>query len=236
MVYTARELINEAYYLSGIVARELQSVSGDQAISGLRLLNGLLAVKSINLDMIPYFKEHIITPVTGQEKYFVPNLLKIETVTYNLSTVRFPTIIMGRKDYFGSARPEQITSIPFTCHMEKCVGGANMYFWFQPSSTIGPIKLWAKFGFEKIGSSDEDLSTEFDFFYFEYLRFALAEYICADYNITFQPQSKQKLDELEAQISNISPIDLSMKKVSCLQSRNLGFNWAVANLYKGYTP
>ena len=234
MSYTARTLINDAYNLAGIVAKDEQVSTGGQSTDGLRLLNGCLAVKTSNEELIPYYQEYILTPVIGQEKYFIANLLKIETVTYDLATVRFPTEIMGRKDYFGSARPEQISSLPFTCHFERCVNGSNLYFWFQPDFNIGPIKIWGKFSIASVASLDEDLSVYLDMFYIQYLTFALAEYISAIYNITFQPQSQKKLDELERQISNISPVDLSMQKVSCLQSVKLGFNWAMANFYKGW--
>ena len=55
MAYTARMLITRAYYLSQIVSRQLQEVSGEQIEDGLFLLNALLQFKSTDLREIPYF-------------------------------------------------------------------------------------------------------------------------------------------------------------------------------------
>jgi hypothetical protein len=53
----------------------------------------------------------------------------------------------------------------------------------------------------------QDLSIILDLFYIDYLRYALAEYMCQEYNITFQPQNQAKLNEFETTIFDISPIN-----------------------------
>jgi hypothetical protein len=76
----------------------------------------------------------------------------------------------------------------------------------------------------------------YDRYYIEYLRYALAEFLCAEYNIQFQPQSQKKLDELERVLLNISPPDLSMDKMSTLTGDTGGSNLYVqANLGHGWT-
>ena len=66
MAYTALELVTRAYYLSQIVAREAQTVSGSQISDGLYLLNALLDVKASDLQLIPYYQEYDFTSVAGQ--------------------------------------------------------------------------------------------------------------------------------------------------------------------------
>ncbi|NIV16246.1 MAG: hypothetical protein GWN62_34815, partial [Aliifodinibius sp.] len=77
----ASELVANAWYLSGIVARDLETVSGSQATDGLRLLNDLLSEKRITGRLIPYFTQTSFNAVVGQESYFVNDLIETEDVT-----------------------------------------------------------------------------------------------------------------------------------------------------------
>ena len=55
MAYLAVDLISRAYYLSQVVSRELQVVSGTQITDGLYLLNSLIDFKNSDLREIPYY-------------------------------------------------------------------------------------------------------------------------------------------------------------------------------------
>lgn len=234
MSYTARKLITNAYYLSGIVARELQTVSGQQLEDGMDLLNALLAVKTAHQELIPYYEEYSFNAVASQEKYFVPNLIAVESFTFNIGPVRFSMRPMGREQYFGSSRVDNIGSLPYNWHVERAYGGANVYLYFVPNTNY-PLKIWGKFGLDSVANENVDLSTVYDAFYIEYLRYALAEYICAEYNITFQPQSQKKLDELEQILLNISPQDLSLRSMSTLgDDHNRADIYADASIGKGW--
>jgi len=234
MAYTAIKLITNAYYLSGIVARTLQSVSGEQLADGLDLLNALLAVKSIHQTLIPYYQEVPINAVVGQEKYLVANLLNAETLTFYIDSVRYSMIPVSRDVYFGSARADNIQSLPFSWHMERCKGGAIVYIHFSPD-TAYPMKLWGKLGLTEIATENTDLLLTYDHFYIEYMRYALAEYICSEYNISLQPQSQKKLDDIEAQLKDVSPIDLRITKFSTLTNET-GINYGDVNLSRGWRP
>ncbi len=233
MAYTARKLITNAYYLSGIVSRGLQSVSGEQLTDGLDLLNALLAVKAIHQTLIPYYQEYSLTVVKGQEKYFVPNLIAAETLTFNIGSVRYSMLYTARDRYFGSPRADNVESLMFNWHVERCKDGSNLYVYFKPNVNY-PMKIWGKFGLTHVANENVDLETVYDNFYIEYLRYALAEYICAEYNISFQPQSQKKLDEIEAQLKDVSPLDLHMQKTSTL-SGSIGLNYGFVNLGGGWT-
>jgi hypothetical protein len=234
MAYTARMLITNAYYLSGVVSRSFQTVTGEQLNDGLNLLNALLAVKTIDQRLIPYYRELAVTAVIGQEKYFIQNLIAVETFTFNIGSVRYSMLPIMRKKYFGTGRVDNIQSLPYNWHVERERGGASLYIYFLPN-TAYPMKIWGKFGIVNVASENEDLSLVYDAFYIEYLRYALAEYICAEYNITFQPQSAQKLKELEYTLIDLSPKDFSITKFSTLQS-DTGINYADVNIGRGWRP
>jgi hypothetical protein len=233
MAYTASKLINKAYYLSGIVARDLQSVSGSQSSDGLDLLNLLLAMKNVDYRLIPYFKSHDIVAVPAQEKYFVENLVAVENFVFYINSVRYAMRGTSRNQYFSSPRAENIESLPYQWHLERTKGGSNLFIYFLPNTDY-PMTLWGKFGFDEV-SLETDLSLIFDPFYIEYLRYGLAEYICSEYNVMFQPQSLQKLKSFEQELIDISPTDFSMNKISSF-SKGVDFNYGVANLGMGWWP
>jgi hypothetical protein len=233
MAYTARNLITDAYYLSGIVSRDLQEVSGDQLINGKNLLNGILAVKTLDNKLIPYYKQYDFDAVVGQEKYFIENLISIETFVFYIDSVRFSSSPIGREYYFGTPRPENIKSLPFNWHAERVYNGTDLYVYFLPDKAY-PLTIWGKFMLSVV-DENTDLSTTFDNFYLVYLRYALAEFICSDYNITFQPQSANKLKELESLLTYVSPKDVSVRKLSTLRGVNIT-NWGDYNIGKGWRP
>ncbi|HUV85461.1 MAG TPA: hypothetical protein VMV86_07115 [Methanosarcinales archaeon] len=234
MAYSVGKLIAKSYYLSGIVGRDIQSVSGSQLTDGKDLLNALLAIKTANQGLIPYFKEYQFNAVPGQEKYFIPGLINPETLVFFIDQVRYSTTYANRKKYFGNPRAENITSLPFNWHIERTKNGSNLFLYFLPDKNY-PMTLWGKFGLDEFDIETFDLLTVYDAFYIEYLRYALAEYICADYAITFKPQAKVKLDEIEYQLLNIGNKDYSMIKLSTLQ-RDVGLNYGDVNLGKGWRP
>lgn len=233
MAYTALTLINRAYNLSRIVSRGLQTVTGDQQANGLFLLNALLDTKGTNTRLIPYFAEYDGTFIVNQELYFIPNLYGIETMTFNIGNVRYPMSKDARKEYFGSARVDNISSLPFSYHLERQQGGSNVYVYYLPVQAY-PFKIWGKFGLTNV-TLHQDLSLNYDNFYIEYLRFALGEYISEDSGMDFPPQSMARLKQIEKMLLDVSPPDLTISKISTLQDRYV-LNYAQANIGQGWTP
>ncbi len=191
MSYTVTKLINNAWYLSGIVARNLQTVSGDQLTDGLDLLNAFLAVETADKRMIPYFQTFSLTAVAGQERYFVANLIELETITFFINSVRFSLQEYNRDRYFGESRVVNIQSLPYQYHTERTFGGMYIYLYFLPNTNY-PLEIFGKFSLSSVALT-QDLSLTMDLFYIEYLRYALANKMCEEYNIQFQPQAAMKL-------------------------------------------
>jgi len=233
MAYTALQLITRSYYLSQIVARQLQTVDGEQITDGLYLLNALLDIKASDIHLIPYFQQYIFTSVASQEEYFVPNLVYVDSMTFNIGDVRYPMIETTRKQYFSTGRVDDITTLPFSYRVERCLGGSNVYLYFLPDSDY-VIKIWGKFGLTDV-TLTTDLSTIYDTFYIEYLRFALAEYICTEWGTTFPDESKRKYDEIRKKLMMISPADLSVRKTTYFNGP-IALDWQMVNIGRGWTP
>ncbi len=233
MTYTARQLIDNAWYLSSIVSRNLQTVSGDQASEGLDMLNGLLAMKSADLSYIPYWAVYDFTAVANQEKYFIPNLIAAETLTFYIGPVRYATSPQTRRNYFGAGRVDNISSLPFNWRLERVVGGSNLYLYFLPASTY-PLQITAKFAFGT-ATLDQDLSLTMDQFYIQYLTFELAQYMCAYYNVAFTDTAAAMLERYRKVVKQISAPDMSIRKLSSFKKAN-GMSWADINLGLGWRP
>jgi len=232
MPYLAQTLINKSWYLTGIVSRELQTVSGEQINEGLELLNFVIADKAYDKEFIPYFTEYLLTAVVGQEKYFIPNLVEIETFTFNINNVRFASYQVGRKEYFGDPRVDSIESLPFKWHVERTVGGSNLYLYFLPSDTF-PLKIWGKFSFANATLST-DLLTVFDEYYVNYLKYETAAYIANEYCVPLQPQVASVLEAMRNKIRQQSPMDLTLTKKSRF-GKDQGTMWGLVNLSRGWT-
>jgi len=233
MAYSALTLITRAWYLSGIVARNLETVSGDQITDGLFLLNTLLDFKATDIRLIPYFTRYAGTFVINQETYFIPNLYEIETMTFNINQLRYPMTNMRRDVYFGAGRVDNISSLPFSYHLERTKGGSNVYVYFLPIAAY-PFNLIGKFALTDV-TLMQDMSLVYDNFYIEYLRYALAKFFCNEYSIAFAPEKEQMLRVYEKKLMDVSPPDLSLRKVSFM-NEGTTLNWAMVNVSGGYLP
>jgi hypothetical protein len=168
MAYLASTLITRAYYLSQILARELQTLTGSMEEDGLFLLNESLDEKASDLSLIPYYNEFDINTIQGQEIYFIPNLMEADSVTFNIGEVRFSMNELTRKEYFSTPRVDNLQALPFSYRIERTLGGSNLYLYFVPNQAY-VVKIWGKFGLTDV-TLNQDLSLTYDGFYLSYLR------------------------------------------------------------------
>ena len=233
MAYLASQLITRAYFLSQVLARDLQTISGSQMDDGLYLLNALLDVKFSDLQLIPYYQNFQLTTVQGQEEYFIPNLAEADTTTFNIGTVRFSMNALTRKEYFSTPRVDQLQALPFSYRYERCLGGCNLFLYFVPNQAY-LINIWGKFALSDV-TEFQDISLTYDLFYIEYLRFALANYICCEYGQSVPDTIKEKLKEITKKLKSVSPADLSITKRSFFNTGST-YDWQYVNLSQGYYP
>lgn len=158
MAYTANQLITGAYYAAGIVSRDFETVSGSQAADGLIWLNDILGQTRVDMGMIPYETTYKFTAQEGVEKYFIPNLIKIDTIVFYLNQVRYAMQFSNRNAYFGASRVETVTSLPNSWYFEKQTGGGNLYIYFKPNQQY-PMEIHGSFGIPPVKSLQQDLSS-----------------------------------------------------------------------------
>ena len=236
MAYPASTLITRSWYLSGIVARNLQGVTGDQLNDGLILLNALLDFKQIETDLIPYWTyNQLLVTNPQQEVYFIQNCAEIQSLTFNYSDVRYSMQKLGAYEYFGSPRVNNIFTLPFNYHFDRQKGGGNLYLYFIPDNNY-PLNLYGKFFLTDV-SLNTDLTTIYDTSYIEYLRYGLANYMASEYGILFNPESASILKKMERKLMYVMPPDLIMRKSSILTSDHAGaLNWGQVNIGRGWFP
>lgn len=233
MPYTVTKLITNAYYTSGIVSRDFQTVSGTQLNDGLDFFNEVLTDKWAEKDMLPYYTEYNFNAISGQESYFIPNLVEVDTLVFFINNVRYAMRENFRDAYFGNARANDILSLPFNWHFERGLGGGTIYLYFFPDKAY-PMQLWGQFGLLD-ATLNQDLELTYDQFYISYLKYALANRLCIDYNYDVPPGVSTQLLKYELMISKrIAPLDLHMQKISTMGVVT-SLNYAAANLGKGWT-
>lgn len=233
MAFTAQQLITNSWYLSGIVSRGLETILDQQISDGLIWLNYALDEATSNIALVPYFKEYDFTAVVNQEIYFVPNLIEVETVTFNIGVVRYEMSEASREVYFSTSRVDNIAALPYQWHFERLNDGGNIYLYFLPVQAY-PMKLWGKFGLTNV-TIFQDLSLTYETFYILYLTYKTAEYLCQFYNVMFPIQHAKKLASFEQNLRNVIPVDYSMQKMSMFRS-GAAFNYGDVNLGLGWRP
>lgn len=236
MSYSVNKLITNAFYLSKVRSKDFQTVGGDDITIGLDLLNEVLSETSINTKMIPYYKEYEINAVIGQETYFIPYLVEPFSLTFNMTTVRYATTQLSRREYHSTTRIDGIIALPFNVSFERVTGGCNMYVQFLPADTY-PFKIWGKFALTllTVGDLTTDLLLTYDMFYIRYLRYLLAQEICNYYGVAIAPEVKAVSDRIAANLNDMNPIDLTSRIINLYDDKN-AINWAEVNLGRGFTP
>ena len=248
MAYYAQELVTRAWYLSGIIARNLQEVTGDQLTDGLMLLNALLDFKQIETDLLPYWTYIEMPAVANQEFYFLPHVADVESATFNIDTVRYPMDYTSRRNYFGSARVDNMSTLPVNWNFNRGQGGGTLALYFKPESNY-PIKMMAKIFLNNVSLGTdltnisnalpytflETSNSGYDTSYIEYLRYALAQYMCSEYGIIFNPESAAILRKYERKLMYMSPPDLRNYKSSILGEGTI-LNYGYINLGRGFRP
>jgi hypothetical protein len=226
-------LITNAYYTSGVVGREFEAPTDTEITDGLTLLNQLLSEKRQKGQFLPYFTQFDFNMVIGQESYDIPNLIEVDTLTFNIGPVRYNMVPVGRRDYFGNFRVDNVTTLPAEYYVERNKGGSQLFVYPVPAEAYAS-KIHGKFAILAVGLFD-DLNDQIEDYYIIYLTYALAEVICHFHSLPFSPDKKSKLIEMESELFKISPSDLSTQSFNLFPVQSMGY-WGFVNLYNGWVP
>ena len=231
---TARELITDAWYLSGIVSRDLQSVSGSQISDGLRMLNALLSQLSRNSKYLSYITHTTEPLVTGVAEYEIPGLMELNELTFSLDNVNYQMIRESEYRFWGSSKITDIVSFPWRYYFEPILNGGKIYLYFSPESGISELQINGRFKLTSV-TLITDLDDFMEDFYKEYLQYYLAKKICNWYDFEFSAQKNSELRRLDKLASQTSGRDYSMRILNMFQN-GAGINYADVNLSNGWRP
>jgi len=248
MSYSVNKLITNAFYLSKVRSKDFQTVGGDDIAVGLDLFNKVLSQTSANTRMIPYYSEVTVAAVIGQEKYFIPNLVEPFSLTFNMTTVRYATNQLSRREFHSTTRIDGVVALPFNVSFERChgsyvvggvtkyVSGCDMYVQYLPAD-IYPFKIWGKFGLDQVTTADlpNDLTTIYDIWYIDYLEHCLTKRICNYYGVPINPEVQAIIEQISANVNDMNPIDLTSRRLNVYGDKN-GLGWASVNLGRGFEP
>lgn len=133
MAYTVTKLITDSYNISGIVARQFEQLQGYQLNDGLDWLNDVLGDRAMGLGNIAYIQQQYpFIGVVGQETYFIPNCIDIDTLVFYIGSVRYQMNYVDRNKYFGQPRANNINALPVSYTYERVPGGVMVWVYFWP--------------------------------------------------------------------------------------------------------
>lgn len=233
-----RELINYAYYKSGIVSPDAETPDSRQMQDGLRLLNQLVSELNITGEFIPYIKDDKFTTVPGQETYSIQTLLNdmssIREVSLTWNNIRYYLSQATEKEYKTSPRADNISSLPYEYYIQRISeSGYNLSFYFIPDKEY-TITITYKISYDEL-SIGQDLTQITDNFFISFLEAKLAERLCLYYNIDPPTNLDKLLFKLEKKIKNMTPPDLISRRSGFLRNNNT-INYGDVNLGKSWRP
>lgn len=234
MTTTSLQVITDAYYLSNVVSQQFQSLTGYQANQGLRLLNQILADKTIQPGLVPFFEKYDFDLVTGQQDYFIPNLIDGQTFTYFVDQNRFPAWEIGRQDMFGTFLPNGANTLPTFWHFEVRLGGSTLSLMLPPDRDY-PAQIYGKFSFQNV-TINQNLELGMNGYYIGFLTFDLARRLAMTNS---RPVSDDVQSEwqryVDAITANTATIDFSYQKKSQFTSVLADEPQLATPIYTGWT-
>jgi hypothetical protein len=225
------ELITKAYYLSGVSSRGYQVISDEQIADGLDILNDILAEKSMTTACIPYYSHTTFNAIPGQSIYDIPGLVDITQFTFNIENVRYSMISDSQQKFFGDARVDNIKNLPFHYYAERQLVGMRLYLYFTPNQDY-EMNITGKYELQELALFD-NISLILNRFYISYLKYYLAKRLCDFNGRSYPPNLESTYIGLNAQISNMFGVDLSVVKNSMFTRDS--FNWGQINIGLGWT-
>jgi hypothetical protein len=215
----AVDIISQAYYLANVVSREFETVSASQLSDGLTALNDILSEKGATGNLIPYYKKETFNMTTGQATYDIPGLITAQTITFLVGTVRYPITIRGNQSFFGSVRPEGISSLPLTGNLQRIVGGTRLHVYFLPIEDYR-VEVYGKFYLDQIETPQQEMN-DLDRFYLSYLKYELCQRLCDLFGKEFTQAKMATLVRLRRQMARISPPDNSVRPNNALNNNTV---------------
>ena len=235
MAYLASELISGAYYTSGIVSREFETPTGAQISDGLRLLNDVLADRTVDEATIPYTDKLTLNAVAGTSEYFIEDCIDVDVFVFYIDTLRYETRNQQRSEFRGSFRPTGIQSLPWNWNFERKLNGGTLSLYFVPN-TAYPLEIWGSFRLSSV-TLFQDLSLTLDQFYTNFIQYLLAERLCQFNSYNVPKDVAMQLERYYKWIgNNTNVMDLRMRKLSSLQGGG-AINYGIVNLgTSGFLP
>ena len=229
----ATELTTDSYYLAGIVSPGFENVSGQQLTRGINLFNDVISESAISATLIDYDSHLEIDTVIGQEIYFVPGLVELSVLSFNLDDVRYYMTPLTRNVYFGQSRVDNITSLPLTYYAERTMGGMNLYLYYVPDQ-IYNLNLTGKIAYLPVVPST-NLDLGFERFHQSYFKYKLAKRLCDFNTVPFPQQSHDELISQERNLSKLTVPDMTASTTTIFLP-NPTDPFTQANLGKGFEP
>lgn len=233
------ELVNELWLRAGVVSDGYEIPTARQSQAGLRFINTILGEKSMDGNGIVYVTHKVENLVVNQEKYFIPDLITLEVLSFQLDgDLRYPQRSRTRNEYFGPARVDDINTLPVTYHFERQKGGADIYVYPKPDKAYS-MNITGKFANPTNLKLDDDILTDLDDYYVSYLRNEGARRAAMESGTPLNPDVLTLLKDLKSKIEPAPGIDTVQRRG--IRGRRTSSTLRTAsdtshNLWTGWSP
>lgn len=236
MAITANQLIAQSYYLADITGPEYETMNGQQASSGLQLLNGIMGEVALDAILIPYFTHQSFNTVAHQEAYVIADLVEVSTMTYNIdNNVRYSLTRESINRYFGWARVNNLFSLPQIYTVQREHNASKIYLYPIPDK-VYEVDITGKFMLSDVQFNDV-LTGTYDVFYLKWLKYRLAFELCQLNGKTMNPDAKEQLANLERRVNKLVGTDLLINKFPLISRRaGRGDTYLQANFPSAWWP
>jgi hypothetical protein len=230
---TAQQLVNDAWYLSGIVGRGFQTVDGEKSSDGLRFLNDILFEIESTGNLQPYYTFKEVDVPLGASSFFVDNLIECSSVTFAIGNVIYTLIPKGIRGFFDDNYIKGIQSLPYEYYAQRQPNGTLINIYFTTNQDY-KFQITGKFSISPVKNTD-DLYQVFGGLYISYLKYALAKKMCDFYQHEFDAQHTRELIRLGKMVYSISRPG-NVNRFQSILNPSLGVSYGMANLGNGWTP
>lgn len=213
---TAQQIVDSGWYLSGIVARDYEVVSGSQSADGLEILNDILSEMAVTGKYQPYYTQITQNVTKGSASFFVTNLIDCDSVTFKIQSVTYTMNRRNVTQYFNKSFVNSVESLPYEYYFQREVGGGRIFIYYSPSDDYD-FRVSGRFSIN-IVESTTDLSSQFDQIYLTYLKYACAVRMCQFDNVTPPKTVQQELFRIRKMITKMSPSIAENQNISILGS------------------
>lgn len=228
-------LIQQAYRDAQILAEEGESLTTPQAVTGLRLLNRILARISSDGFDIPLITEEQLSLTKGTNTLDLVNWSKVLKVQYLLGNAREEITLLSLNDYYNNAVLDDSQGPPYIGYPKRTPTGIELRVFLNPSEDY-TIFIYGYKNLTPVLITDTlELDTIAGFMK-DYLSYLLSLDLQLDAQLKPFPFLIYKVQQYEQHYKRLKPLRIDKIVTKMGADGSMPYSIAAINLAQGWKP